>query len=973
MDKKNPYKAINDPGISMPNYIDACASLDQIQCIMNDLGTEGSYLGNVDFSKVPNVSGEGVKSRTNCLATSLGTHGAGCDMQGLYNNMYKSINLGINQNFNGKKTNIDFVKEYQKFKESYEKYLQNPEDYGKDYLQTMAYSAFLDAANNLNKNGRIIEKGKNGELIYIVQGENGDYIVAEKDGKILNVNSNGVDYSFHNDGTSSAIKNDGIGITKVFTDDGIRYTVKDNSGKEIDITEIASGKMPADKESDDYQAAMSLVDSAKSKDPSKWTLAETIAAAVYYDDLTERALAADKALDESGLRGYSGHNYDNMNRAQELQGNVAGLSKEKRDLESQLKAAGVLEYTSQEKAEIELTTAKEKLKQDKIDLKEAKERGDTKEVERLEKEISATRTVLAGTGIASVGKFFEGFLDSATYKQGLDKAALEGIRGGNAAAEESLAQTRDLIAEDLTGDIEKMAYNSEWGKKRTDGSLLEPLSDAQRYARNSGTEFVRNIAAVTGGFIFPQAALGVAVADATGALGGHLEENYNVTDSSGNHPLRNAKGDINAVLMAASDVGTYYPLALTGANIASSFAAMKAPYVDPSILQIGNGTPISSKALAPQFNPAVLNVSQAAGATSNIITGSTLDPNWTSKDTRDQIFRTGAAMGATSFASWAIPKMLIDLKVPVIPGIKGSSQALMVQNPATMSIAGANYVPQSIAAASGAITSTLIPSITGSTQAQMVQDFTPMIIAGAKYNFQNSAISRGLQKVINPKFIEIKALSEEEKLAQGYIKVNGVLVPSDMSVKDTFHYLGINPEDFKMKADQFKHIPGCAEIDQVKNPDGTFTKEDRYIAGSFDLSTGQRAEHGGRGIFMPVKKYQNKLFGVVKEYQTVEEMKKFTLSPEEKTEIVDGIRDYFINNLDNMFWVNVGPGKPTHQAIIVDPHNETTGYYIHLNSTQGLTDRSQVALALGRKPAYHFVPAMSSDMKMFIEADKTTK
>ena len=59
-------------------------------------------------------------------------------------------------------------------------------------------------------------------------------------------------------------------------------------------------------------------------------------------------------------------------------------------------------------------------------------------------------------------------------------------------------------------------------------------------------------------------------------------------------------------------------------------------------------------------------------------------------------------MGATSFASWAIPKMLIDLKVPVIPGIKGSSQALMVQNPATMSIAGANYVPQSIAAATGA-------------------------------------------------------------------------------------------------------------------------------------------------------------------------------------------------------------------------------------------------------------------------------
>ena len=30
MDKKNPYKAINDPGISMHNYIDACASLDQI-------------------------------------------------------------------------------------------------------------------------------------------------------------------------------------------------------------------------------------------------------------------------------------------------------------------------------------------------------------------------------------------------------------------------------------------------------------------------------------------------------------------------------------------------------------------------------------------------------------------------------------------------------------------------------------------------------------------------------------------------------------------------------------------------------------------------------------------------------------------------------------------------------------------------------------------------------------------------------
>lgn len=78
------------------------------------------------------------------------------------------------------------------------------------------------------------------------------------------------------------------------------------------------------------------------------------------------------------------------------------------------------------------------------------------------------------------------------------------------------------------------------GKSHTDGSLLEPLSYGQRYARNSGTEFVRNIAAVTGGFLFPPAALGVAVVDAAGALGGHLEENYNVTDSSGNHPLKNA-------------------------------------------------------------------------------------------------------------------------------------------------------------------------------------------------------------------------------------------------------------------------------------------------------------------------------------------------------------------------------------------------------------------------------------------------
>lgn len=462
MDKKNPYKAINDPGVSMPNYIDACAALDQIQCIMNDLGTEGSYLGNVAFSKVPNVSGEGVKSRTNCLSTSLGTHGAGCDMAGLYNNMYKSINLGINQNFNGKKTNIDFIKEYQKYKESYEKYLQNPDDQGKDFLQTIAYSAFLDAANNLNKNGRCIEKGKNGEAIYIVQGENGYYKVTEKDGKIINVSSNRIDYSFNNDGTSASIKNNGIGIKEVFTDDGIRYTVKDNSGKEIDITEIASGKIPADKESDDYKAAMSLVDSALGKDPSKWTLAEKMAAAVYYYDLSERATAADKALDDSGLRGYSGNNYENMNRAQELQGNVVGLNKEKSDLESKLKAAGVLEYTSQEKAEIELITAKEKLKQDKIDLKEAKARGDTEEVERLEKEISATKTVLADTGIASVGKFFEGFLDLATYKRGLDEAALEGITGGNAAAEESLALTRDLIAEDLTGNVERMAYNSEW-------------------------------------------------------------------------------------------------------------------------------------------------------------------------------------------------------------------------------------------------------------------------------------------------------------------------------------------------------------------------------------------------------------------------------------------------------------------------------------------------------------------------------
>ena len=550
MDKKNPYKAINDPGISMPNYIDACASLDQIQCIMNDLGTEGIYLGNVNFSKVPNVSGEGVKSRTSCLATSLGTHGAGCDMQGLYNNMYRSINLGINQNFNGKKTNIDFVKEYQKYKEAYEEYQKNPDEQGKDFLQTLAYSMFLDAANNLNKNGTYQGQGKNGESLYIVRGENGDYVVAEKDGKIVNVlDVDGTNYSYSEDGTSTAIENNGTGIKGMFTSDGVKYTTKDSkTGKEVDITGLVTGSIPTDKDSSEYKTivenAKTVLDGALDKDSSKWTIAEKMAAALYYRDLSDRTQEEEQKANEN-----AGWATDELSR-QSIFGKYDELSVEKNELEGKLKEAGILEYTDKEKGQIELAAAKERYKEASKELKEARKNGNTEEVERLEKELEATRLIIADSGVTGVKKIGEGAADAGSKLIGILGTPLTKLNDlifGTNITGELWDSVYDDVAVDRTGDERREKYETSdfWRTANETSPVLK--YDGAGADLISGTVTRYGGDALTAGATLLFGPFGLATGSVISGLSGSgrkAEELYNIQDENGNYTYRNLKGNV---------------------------------------------------------------------------------------------------------------------------------------------------------------------------------------------------------------------------------------------------------------------------------------------------------------------------------------------------------------------------------------------------------------------------------------------
>lgn len=71
----------------------ACAALLSVNNLQTLASNIGAGLGQIDFSRVPNVTGAKVGSCTSCLSSVCGTHGATPATQSTYNNLYNTVNL----------------------------------------------------------------------------------------------------------------------------------------------------------------------------------------------------------------------------------------------------------------------------------------------------------------------------------------------------------------------------------------------------------------------------------------------------------------------------------------------------------------------------------------------------------------------------------------------------------------------------------------------------------------------------------------------------------------------------------------------------------------------------------------------------------------------------------------------------------------------------------------------------------------
>ena len=189
------YEAANYGGIdiSFNGTISAVLSVD---ALMSNISSDGAKLGHVDFSKVNEVSSDGVESKTKCLA---GTFGIGADsvLADMYNNLRKTLDdmaLKI-----GEKLGIDMENYSESIlasnkaaQEALEKYKENLDSFGalEDAEGSGVYLQAL--ASIMNKTGSYTNE-KGNQILLITSGNGQTYQIEFENNSILSIGILGAD------------------------------------------------------------------------------------------------------------------------------------------------------------------------------------------------------------------------------------------------------------------------------------------------------------------------------------------------------------------------------------------------------------------------------------------------------------------------------------------------------------------------------------------------------------------------------------------------------------------------------------------------------------------------------------------------------------------------------------------------------------------------------------------------------------
>lgn len=85
--------SVNEDKLDLASFNEVCEAFLSIGNLQKYAANIGSSMGKVDFSNVPNVSGDEVGACSKCLNSTCGVNGSASGLQPIYDNLYKTVNL----------------------------------------------------------------------------------------------------------------------------------------------------------------------------------------------------------------------------------------------------------------------------------------------------------------------------------------------------------------------------------------------------------------------------------------------------------------------------------------------------------------------------------------------------------------------------------------------------------------------------------------------------------------------------------------------------------------------------------------------------------------------------------------------------------------------------------------------------------------------------------------------------------------
>ncbi len=276
---------------------------------------------------------------------------------------------------------------------------------------------------------------------------------------------------------------------------------------------------------------------ARSKDSSEWTLDEAYAACEYYQQLQTQYADAKSRHDTAVNYGGADDEADNE---------MGKVGKEIKALESQMKSAGILQYTDKEQASMDLANAWKGFTE-AIDRKvAAEEAGDEETFREAEKVQFATMAVFTDKVATGVKKIGEDIADSAVKTMGYLATPITKLNDlifGTDETGKMMDSIRSDVAVDRTGDAEREKYETvqRWIDNNANSTLQYDSAGAKAVSETVEDAGVMVLAAASASN--PVTLTGAVVVAGMKGDGEKSEELYNVTDGNGGYVYRNPKGD----------------------------------------------------------------------------------------------------------------------------------------------------------------------------------------------------------------------------------------------------------------------------------------------------------------------------------------------------------------------------------------------------------------------------------------------